>query len=111
MIVNFQEVDKKVEKILNVLFKLGFSCEIFSPKRINIIDNNVQFAEKRNIGVVTQYNDGKVSVRIYGYRNRQKLKKAMRSNEVVFSKNASLADVGANTRKLVRKYIDSNKLL
>ncbi len=111
MIVNFQEVDKKVEKILDVLFKLGFSYEIFSPKRINIIDNNVQFAEKRNIGVITQYNDGKVSVRIYGYKNRQKLKQAMRSNEIVFSKNASLTDVGVNTRKLVRKYIDSNKLL
>mgnify|MGYP003441787166 CR=1 FL=1 len=51
MIVNFKEVDKKIEKILNILVSKGFSYEIFSEKRFNIIDNNVNFAEKRNIGV------------------------------------------------------------
>lgn len=111
MIVNFEEVDKRIEKILDVLVQLGYSYEIFSPKRFNIIDNNVSFAEKRNIGVITQYNDGKIGVKIYGYKNRQKLKTLMRSNEVVFKASTTLTEIGSSVRKLFRKYIESNKLL
>lgn len=111
MIVNFEEVDKRIEKILNVLTLLGFSYEIFSPKRFNIIDNNVSFAEKRNIGVITQYNDGKISVKIYGHKNRKKLKELMKSNEVVFKADATLTRVNQLTKQLFRKYIKSNKSL
>ena len=46
MIINFQELDKRLEKVLNVIVSLGFSYEMFSNQKINIIDNNVSFAEK-----------------------------------------------------------------
>ena len=45
MIINFQELDKRLEKVLNVIVSLGFSYEMFSNQKINIIDNNVSFAE------------------------------------------------------------------
>jgi len=111
MILNYQALDKKVEKILNVLFKLGFSFEIFSNQRINIIDNNVTFAEKRNIGVIVQKASGHVSIRIYGHKKRVSFKRLFGKNEIVFSPNQSLADVGMMTRKLMKKYEEVNKKL
>lgn len=111
MIINFQELDKRLEKILNVLVSLGFSYEIFTNQKINIIDNNVSFAEKRNIGVITLLSSGKLTVRVYGYRKRVTLKYRMRSNEITFTKNAKLSEVGARTRELLKKYVTVNKTL
>lgn len=111
MIVNFKEVDKKIEKILNILVSKGFSYEIFSEKRFNIIDNNVNFAEKRNIGVITQFNDGKISVRIYGHKNRHKLKDIMKVNEVIIKSSEGVSDASSKTTKLVNHYIKSVKSL
>ena len=111
MIINFQELDKRLEKILNVLVSLGFSYEIFTNQKINIIDNNVSFAEKRNIGVITLLSSGKLTVRVYGYRKRVTLKYRMQSNEITFTKNAKLSEVGARTRTLLKKYVTVNKTL
>lgn len=103
MIYNYTEVDNRIVKILDVLSKLGFSFEMFSEKRIIIIDNNVTFAEKRNIGVITSKGT-EVSLKIYGYKNRGKLKSKMKNNEVVFKQNVTLSDVSARTRALIKKY-------
>lgn len=111
MIINFQELDKRLEKILNVLVSLGFSYEIFTNQKINIIDNNVSFAEKRNIGVITLLSSGKLTVRVYGYRKRVTLKYRMQLNEITFTKNAKLSEVGARTRALLKKYVTVNKTL
>ena len=111
MIINFQELDKRLEKVLNVIVSLGFSYEIFSNQKINIIDNNVSFAEKRNIGVITLLNSGKLIVRVYGYQKRVTLKYRMRTNEIVFNANAKLSEVGARTRELLKEYITVNKSL
>jgi 2-hydroxy-3-keto-5-methylthiopentenyl-1-phosphate phosphatase len=111
MILNYQELDKKVEKILNVLFRLGFSYEIFSNQRINIIDNNVTFAEKGNIGVIVQKSTGHVSLRIYGHNKRVSFKRLFGKNEVIFKPGQSLADVGMITRKMLKKYEEVNKKL
>ena len=111
MIVNFQELDKRLEKVLNVIVSMGFSYEMFSNQNTNIIDNNVSFAEKRNIGVITLLKSGKLTVRVYGYRKRVTLKYRMKSNEIVFTINAKLSDVGSRTRALLKKYITVNKTL
>ena len=111
MIINFQELDKRLEKVLNVIVSLGFSYKMFSNQKINIIDNNVSFAEKRNIGVVTLLNSGKLTVRVYGYRKRVTLKYRMKSNEIVFTPNAKLSEVGSRTRELLKKYVTVNKTL
>lgn len=111
MIINFQELDKRLEKILQVLASMGFSYEIFTNQKINIIDNNVSFAEKRNIGVVTLLNSGKLTVRVYGYRKRVTLKYRMKTNEITFTKNAKLSEVSSRTRALLKKYVTVNKTL
>lgn len=111
MILNYQELDKKVEKILDVLFKLGYSYEIFSNQRINIIDNNVTFAEKRNIGVIVLQKSGHVSIRIYGHNKRITFKKLFGKNEIIFKPNQSLTEIGMIVRKLIKKYEDVNKKL
>lgn len=108
IVFNFAEVDKRIQKILNVVSILGFSFEIFSEKRINIIDNNVTFAEKRNVGVISKIGD-KVSLKIYGYKKRTLLKNKMKVNEVIFKPNVSLTEVGAKTRALVKRYKDAEK--
>lgn len=101
MIYNYKEVDKRIQKILNVLSTLGLSFEMFSEKRIQIIDNNVTFAEKRNIGLITAIGN-KVSLKLYGYRKRNTVKAKMKTNEVVFGPNVSLTDVGSKTRALFK---------
>lgn len=111
MIINFQELDKRLEKVLEVIASMGFSYEMFSNQKINIIDNNVSFAEKRNIGVITLLNSGKLTVRVYGYRKRVTLKYRMKSNEIVFTKNAKLPEVSSRTRELLKKYISVDKSL
>lgn len=104
MIVNFEEVDKKIERILNILTSLGYSYEIFSAKRYNIIDNNVSFAEKRNVGCLTMNNNGIISLRMYGYDKRVTLKREMHGNEVIFKQNTPMSEINASIRKLVRRY-------
>ena len=106
MVLNYTEIDNRVQKILNVLTTLGFSFEVFSNKRIIIVDNNVTFAEKRNIGIITMSGD-KVSLRIYGHKCRGRIKSKMKTNEIIFKANASLTDVGSKTRALVRKFRDA----
>ena len=111
MILNFQELDRRLEKILEVVTSMGFSYEIFSNQKINIIDNNVSFAEKRNIGVITLLGSGKLVVRVYGYRKRVTLKSRMGTNEITFTKNAKLPEVGSRTRALLKKYVSVDKSL
>lgn len=111
MILNFEELDRKVEKILNILAIKGFSYEIFSNQRINIIDNRVTCAEKRNVGVIVVKKSGQVTFRIYGYRKRVTFKAMFGKNEVIFKPNASLTDVGSVVRAMIKKYEDINKKL
>lgn len=104
------EIDKRIQKIMNILYSYNLSFEVFSNNRIIIIDNNVSYATKRNIGVIIK-SGSNVSLKIYGYTKRNKLKAKMRTNEVIFKQNETLGTVALKTHQLFKKYKDAENSL
>lgn len=110
MTKNFKELDKKIEKIVGIFEKQGFGCRFFSNTNIKIVDNSMQDTTSTGeVGSITMTKEGKITVKLTGKENKQKIKSIMHKTECVFGPNKLALEIGAETRILIKNYKDAIK--
>lgn len=110
MTKNFKELDPKIEKIVGIFEKQGFGCRFFSNTNIKIVDNSMKDTTSTGeVGSVVMSKDGKITVKLTGMTNKQRIKYIMHKTEYVFGPNKPLLEIGAETRMLIRHYKDALK--
>lgn len=110
MTKNFEELNKRIEKIVGIFEKQGFGCRFFSNTNIKIVDNSMKDSTSTGeVGSITMTKEGKITVKLTGATNKQRIKSIMHKTERVFGPNKLLLEVGAETRILIKNYKDAIK--
>ena len=110
MTKNFEELNPRVEKIVGIFEKQGFNCRFFTNTNIKIVDNSMKDSTTSGeVGSITVTKEGKITVRLTGSTNKQKIKSIMHKTDRVFGPNKMLLEVGAETRILIKNYKDAIK--
>lgn len=61
------------------------------------------------VGSITMTKEGKITVKLTGKENKQKIKSIMHKTECVFGPNKLALEIGAETRILIKNYLAAVK--